>query len=308
MIKFRLNVLIVLFVFIQSYALKAQVELEDIYAVKVTINVQTTVPVESDRDPAPVYKESKQISGTVVGRAIMGTMEKIASDKNAWGQLGSVGTATVFTGHSNFKLRDEEDYSKIAYEVKYPIRVHMDKMEMDYVGTGNDERYTRVSEFKAQGLNEVEAIALTIKPYHPLTAIPPVEPHYVVMLAISRYIGNMSAKPEGNGHDLKWDYNEEKLVPTNNPLNISVLGTLTQDDPPEGVKPVITRARDFNDFFLGGGKGSLTLDLIGSSFEPENSNRSRNISVTLEFYKIPSVLAMPLPADSTPHLEDWDWY
>lgn len=303
--RIQVKILLVLFVFIQSFQVMGQVELEDMYAVKVTINIQTTVPTESDKDPAPVYKENKRISGTVIGRAMMNNIEKIATDKDSWGQMGRIGSVKVFTAHSNLRLRDKEDYSKISYESKYPIRVGLDRTEMDYVMKDNEEKYIKISEFKAEGLNEVEAISLSIQPYHPQNAFAPIEPHYVVLLAISRYVGHMSATPVGNGHSLEWDYEEGKLVETDNPLNISVIGTLTLDDPPQDWDPVLVSASDFNEFFMAGGKGSMELDLIGSSFEKENSNRLRKINVILEFTKIPNLLAMPIVIESAPPLEDW---
>jgi hypothetical protein len=279
--------------FLYGGAINAQVNLENTYSVKVSVQIQTNVPAVSDKDPAPVYLENKQISGTVIGKVIKRNIGNFDEDKDAWKKMTEKGNVTVFTAHSNFRLRDENDYSKIAWENKYPVTVNIEKVEMDYVGTAENLKYTKTVDFKAGGVNDAEAISLTIQPFNPTLTETPATSHYVVMLAISRYMDKMSITPEGKGQSLKWDDSKQELVPDNSPLDISVMGTLTEKDPPAGWKAVITDAKEFNDYFLGDSSENLILNLEGFSFEPGNSNRTRKITVRLEFTKVPDISAMP---------------
>ncbi len=291
--RIKTIICLVLCTFLCGGAINAQVNLENTYSVKVSVQIQTNVPAVSDKDPAPVYLENKQISGTVIGKVIKRNIGNFDEDKDAWKKMTEKGNVTVFTAHSNFRLRDENDYSKIAWENKYPVTVNIEKVEMDYVGTAENLKYTKTVDFKAGGTIDAEAISLTIQPFNPTLSEPPATPHYVVMLAISRYMDKMSITPEGKGQSLKWDDSRQELVPDNTPLNISVMGTLTEKDPPAGWKAVITDAKEFNDYFLSDSSENLILNLEGSSFEPGNSNRTRKITVRLEFAKVPDISAMP---------------
>jgi hypothetical protein len=94
---------------------------------------------------------------------------------------------------------------------------------------------------------------------------------------------------------LKWDYSAEQLKPSENPLYLTVTGTLTERDPDANVKPLLVETKELNNYFLNPSAGSLKLNLNGSSYEENNGKRRRTINVTIELIPIHIDLQSPFP-------------
>lgn len=282
------------------------------YVVKVNIGVHTVTTYFSGKDPEPKEESTVQISGTIVGTAVYDRIEKIVSDPDYWVGLAQHGTVPVFTGSSDYKLRDQNDYSNIIFQTRGPLQVNVNRTEMNYVTIEENEnpveKYVKVYDFLSQGKNDMQSISLTIVPYFPSNLVPPLFPQYVVDLEILTYIEYISNKIVGNGHSLKWDYFTEQLEPTGDDLYMGITGSLTETDPEVGEEPVLISRETLNDYFLNRSGGSLTLNLSGSSEEDfSTSKRQRTIRINLEFSSIPNILAIPGIDMPSPPLEDWDW-
>jgi hypothetical protein len=286
---------------VSLYCVRAQdiSKLPDKHAVKLTVEIQTTVPVESGKDPAPVWTETKRISGTLVGTAVLRRIKDIASIHGSWSELFQHNNVPVFTANSEYAQKDKNDYSKNDFKWRYPLKVSIDRTEMDYIsfkeGGKYVEKYVKISEFKAEGKNEAEAFSIKFVPYHPTKTVAPLIPHYVLVISVQKYMNRISDSPEGNGHSLKWDYSAEQLKPTGNPLYLTVTGTLTEGNPDKNVKPLLVEAKELNNYFLNPSAVSLNLNLNGSSYEENNGKRHRIINVTIELKPIRNVLQTPFP-------------
>lgn len=293
---------------------KEEVKYPLCYEVEVNLGIRTITTFSSEKDPAPKEESLVQISGTLIGTAVVGRIEKIINDKDYWAGLAQHGEVPVFMASSHYKLRDENDYSKIIFESRGPLQVSVKRTEMDYVlfkeGTSYVDKYIKVYDFLSEGKNEMQSISLDIVPYFPtrLNPLPPISPQYVVGLDILTYLEYTGKKIVGNGHSLKWNYNTEKLEPTGNELYMGIGGSKTETDPGEGVEsPLIDRDK-LNTYFMNASGGSLSLSMNGSEYK-ENSGTitQKKIMLTLKFRSIPSVLALPIATPPPPPLEDWDW-
>ena len=279
-------------------------KLENHYAVTVTIEKRTISTQPSDKNPAPESREIKRITGKVIGQAVIGRIEKIASQKDYWGDLAQNGNVPVFTASSQFISRDKSDYSKITLDLRNPLNVTINRTEMDYVPSRNSEKYVKNSDFKAQGKNEAESISLRILPYHSVGPVVPISPHYVIVINVNKYTDKMRERPVGNGNCLKWDYEAEQLTPVNAPLYLAVTGTVSEANPTNG-DPVLTPASELNNYFLKPSGRDLVLSLSGSTYEEENQKRSTKIHVKLEFSPISNTLQL-VELPSSPPAEDWE--
>lgn len=282
------------------------------HEVKVNIGIRTVTVYPSDKDPGPKYESMVQISGTIAGTAVMGRIEKIVSIPGYWSDLAQYSHVPVFTGSSGYQFRDPNDYSKIITELRCPLQAHIQRTEMDYVtvkeGDKTVEKYTKVYDFLATGKHDKEAISLSVEPYFPTIAIPPLTPHYVVALDVLTYTDRFGEKVLGNGHSLRWDYITESLKPTGNELYMSVIGGKTETDPEKGTTSPIVSAKTINDYFMNPSGGQLSLKLNGSSSQDDNGIiTQRNVMINLYFNSIPNLLSIPSIDAPPPPLEDWDW-
>lgn len=282
------------------------------HEVKVNIGIRTITTYPSDKDPAPKDESYVQISGTVVGTAVTGRIEKIVSNADYWAGLAQYGSVPVFTGSSDYKIRDENDYSNVLFHSRGPLQVNVQRSEMDYVSFNEGgkmvEKYIKVYDFLSAGKNEMEAISLVIEPYFPSTAIPPLIPHYVLDLNILTYTEFLGQKILGNGHSLRWNYTSESLEPTGDELYMGIAGRKTETDPGEGVTSPLVQRDMLNNYFMDASAAGLSLSLSGSSYR-ENSGvkTQRTIMIKLEFRSVPTILALPSISMPPPPLEDWDW-
>lgn len=284
------------------------------YEVSVNIGIRTVTTLPSGKDPAPKHESIVQISGVIVGTAVVGRVEKIVSDPNYWAGLAQHGTVPVFTGSSDYKLRDPNDYSNIIFQTRGPLQVNVKRTEMDYVtveeGGKPVEKYTKVYDFLSEGKNPMQAIMLSIVPYFPsrTNPPPPILPQYVVGLDIQTYTEYLGKAIVGNGHSLKWDYLKEQLQPTGNALYMGITGKKTETDPGDGVESPLIGRDLLNTYFLKAEGGSLSLGLKGSEKRDDSGTKTEStIMVNLNFRSIPNMLALPALNPPPPQLEDWDW-
>ncbi len=281
------------------------------HEVMVNIGIRTITTYPSGKDPAPKDESFVQISGTLLGNAVMGRIERLAEEPDYWETITQSGNVPVFTASSEFKLRDDNDYSHILFHAKAPLQVSVKKEEMDYVlfdeGGTSVERYVKVFDFLSEGTNPKQAISLNIQPFSLNRTLN--VPLYIVGLNILTYVEHLGEDIVGNGHCKKWDYFTMQLEPTDDELYFGITGTITSIDPGEDVtkSPLIEKAT-LNDYYLNPSGGIMTLNLEGSS-ETENSGvrTQRFIKIKLDFRSVQDILAMPLPNTPPPPLEDWDW-
>lgn len=290
-------------------------EEEEIYAlcheVVVNIGIKTIITYPSEKDPAPKEESVVQISGTLLGTAVMTRIERLATEPEYWETLTEQGNVPIFTANSDFKLRDENDYSNILFETRAPLQVHVKRDEMDYIlfeeGGSYIERYVKIFDFLSEGLNEKQTLSLRILPFSLDRTLN--VPFYIVGLDILTYTEYLGDDIVGNGHCLKWDNFTMQLEPSNDELYMGITGEKTSTDPGEEVTKSPLAGKDaLNNYFLNPEGATLVLNLDGSSDNENSGTRTQKvIRVKLEFRKIPDILAMPIVNTPPPPLEDWDW-
>lgn len=277
------------------------------YEVAVNIGIRTITTYPSEKDPAPKEESVVQISGTLLGTAVLNRIERLESEPDYWEALTGQGYVPVFTGNSDFKLRDENDYSNILFETRAPLNVSVKREEMDYILFDDGEKYVKIFDFLSEGANPKQAISLRIEPYSLDRTLN--VPFYIVGLNILTYTEYLGDEITGNGHCLKWDYFTMQLEPSNDKLYFGILGEKTSTDPGEDVtqSPLIEKA-SLNNYFLNPAGGTWTVNLDGSSDRENSGTRTQSfIKIKLEFRSIQDVQALPEADTPPPPLEDWDW-
>ncbi len=209
----------------------------------------------------------------------------------------------ILYGSSQDIVRDPNDVTKIVKDERYPLYVGRDYTEMGYRYVGNQEKYVRTIDSKAEGANTVEAIQLEIKAYVGAEgALPSLVPQYVIWLNGAMYLDKLRIHPEGNGSNMGWDDFKEKLVPTNNPNFIGIPYTISDADISLNENQVydqliIKDVKGLDDYLLKP-VGSYTITASGNRTTKDESFESEGtIKVTITFN--------PAPEEKDPDWDNW---
>jgi hypothetical protein len=209
----------------------------------------------------------------------------------------------ILSGSSNDIERDPNDVTKRVKDERYPLYVGRDYTEMGYRYVGNQEKYVQTIVSKAEGSNSVEALQLEIKAYIGVQgALPSLVPQYVIWLSGAIYLDKLSMHPEGNGSNMRWDDNLEKLVPTNDPNFIGIPYTISDADislnENQVYEQLIIKDVKGLDAYLLNPVGSYTVTASGKRYSTDDNYESEgNISVTITFN--------PEPEKKDPDWDNW---
>lgn len=282
------------------------------YEVKVNILIRTVETYPSDRSPAPKWEELVQISGTLVGNAIMGRVEKIVSDKDYWAYLKDKGSTPVFTANSDYKVKD--DNLDVVFHKRCPLQVNIERTEWEYKDFGRDGRkYVKTLDYRAAGINDMQCLLLSIHPYYadkPIEAYKPVDrlllfSHYAVAINIQTYSEYIAKHIPGNGRILKWDDQTKQLEPAGKDVSINVIGKKSDWEYREDTKPLAIMGSALNNYFLGELGATKAYDMKGE-WRSEDQKKEKTIHVRLEFRRIADANATSTIDPPPPPLEDWE--
>ncbi|MDZ7604311.1 MAG: hypothetical protein U5K79_01715 [Cyclobacteriaceae bacterium] len=239
--------------------------------ITITITESTYMPSKSDhKDMTTTTRVSQgRVSGQIFRSSVKRYIENPETRTQCPGDL-----CAVITGSSDYVVRDEADYSKILSKQQDPFYVKATSTSdgMRWVNKKNSDRqekYVQTERFSASGENNVDGVSMNIIAYiAPSDQLAPLVPSYEIRLEGNKPFHRLREQAVGEGEWFRWDDEEEKLVPVNEPLNIDINGRLRVDpsrkDEDEIYEPLLIKNyKDLDEFMLDPSEKIFTIQASG---------------------------------------------